>query len=85
MTVPNSAPISREAEIAANGCTPFPTKDAIRILVNATTAPTDRSMPPERMTNVAPTAATPRKALSPTRFTPTRSEPKFGNEIQPTA
>src|SRR5256885_10022943 len=50
---------------------------AIRMLVNATTAPTDRSMPPERITNVAPTAAIPRKALSPNRFTITRSEEKF--------
>ncbi len=34
------------------------------IVVSATTEPTDRSMPPVRMTNVMPTATTSRNALS---------------------
>src|SRR2546428_533162 len=48
--------------------------DAIRVEENATIAPTDRSMPPERMTKVIPTAHRPRKALSVKRLVNTRSE-----------
>src|SRR3954468_12064728 len=55
----------------------------MKILGKATIEPTERSMPPERITKVAPMAATPRKALSPTRFTRTRREPKLENEMQP--
>jgi len=42
--------------------------------VKAITDPMDRSIPPERMTKVMPTAAIPRKALSVSRFDITRVE-----------
>src|SRR5207302_6741164 len=48
--------------------------DAIRVEENATSAPTDRSMPPERLTKVIPTAHRPRKALSVKRLVNTRNE-----------
>ncbi len=44
----------------------------------ATIEPTERSMPPDRITNDSPTAATPTNALSPNRFTITRGVPKLG-------
>ena len=41
---------------------------------SATTAPTERSMPPVRMTKVIPTASTIRYALSTSRFSTTCGE-----------
>lgn len=46
--------------------------------VKAMTEPIDRSMPPEMMTKVMPTAAMPRKALSVKRLPMTRVDRMFG-------
>ncbi|MEZ5722647.1 MAG: hypothetical protein R3D59_14235 [Paracoccaceae bacterium] len=40
----------------------------------AITEPTERSIPPDRMTKVIPTAVSPRKALSVRRLATTRDE-----------
>ena len=61
----------------------WPSACAMRILVKAMTEPTERAIPPEMITKVAPTAATPMNALSPKRLTSTRSDPKFGKKTQP--
>jgi hypothetical protein len=88
--VPKSVPSPRAIAIARSGCSagsvPVPfTSVAIRMLVQAMTAPTDKSIPPERMTNVTPTAATPRNALSETKFRKTRAEKKPSKERHATA
>ena len=46
------------------------------IVERATTDPTERSIPPVRMTKVIPTASTIRKALSKNRFSTTCGEAK---------
>ena len=48
----------------------------MRVPVKATMAPTERSMPPARMTKVIPTAHSPRKELSVKRLRKTRREKK---------
>src|ERR1035437_2998401 len=44
------------------------------MVLNATTDPTDRSMPPDRITKVMPTATMTKKALSISRFKNTCAE-----------
>jgi hypothetical protein len=61
---PNVTPIASASKAAAAGCQPLATSTAVKIDVKPTTAPTDKSMPPEKMTSVRPTAAIPRVALS---------------------
>ena len=46
------------------------------MVVSAITEPTDRSMPPDRITNVMPTATMHRKALSISRLRKTWGEKK---------
>jgi hypothetical protein len=54
-----------------------PASIAAAIMVDrATTAPTDRSMPPVRITKVMPTASTIRYALSTSRLSTTCGEAK---------
>jgi hypothetical protein len=48
-------------------------------VVKPITDPTERSIPPEMMTKVMPTATMPRKALSVRRLATTRVDAKFGN------
>jgi hypothetical protein len=60
--------------IAAYGFQPAASSAAETIVVSAITAPTDRSMPPERITNVMPTATMHRNALSMIRFRNTCGE-----------
>jgi hypothetical protein len=67
-----------EMAIARNGSHPACTSLAIKIPTKAIIDPTERSMPPERITNDSPTAATPTKAMSFSKFTMTRGVPKFG-------
>ncbi|MNI45786.1 hypothetical protein D3C73_1002260 [compost metagenome] len=68
------------ARKAVSGCTPKePTKTATKTLVKAMTEPTERSMPPDRMTKVMPTAAMPKKALSVRRLPITRVDSMLGN------
>ena len=65
MPAPKAAPITSTSGIASSGLTPRgPISMARNTPVKAMTAPTDRSMPPERMTKVMPTATIPKKALS---------------------
>ena len=58
---------------------------ALTIMDSATTAPTERSMPPVRITKVMPTASTIRKVLSMKRFRKTWPERKLGYIPAPTA
>ncbi len=51
--------------------------DAVVMPDSATTAPTERSMPPVRMTKVIPTASTMRNELLMNRLEMTRAERKF--------
>ena len=55
------------------------------MVVNATTEPTDRSMPPDTITNVMPIATISRKALSTSRPSSTCSEknPVYITEPKP--
>jgi hypothetical protein len=49
--------------------------DETRVIdANPITAPTDKSMPPEKITSVSPIAAIPSAALSVKRFTATPAE-----------
>ena len=50
--------------------------------VKAITDPTERSIPPERITNVMPTAIMPKKALSVRMLQITRVEAKPGNWVR---
>ncbi len=55
--------------MAGMGCQSYrSTRVASSTVVNATTAPTERSMPPVRITKVMPVATTSKKALSIRRF-----------------
>jgi hypothetical protein len=75
MNAPRPAPASTASGQASAGCSPRPmTSVAVKIDVHPITAPTERSMPPEKITSVIPTAAMPRNALSAKRFTSTRAE-----------
>ncbi len=77
MNAPKQVPISSTTGTAAAGLQPWrSTSDANTMVVSATTAPTDRSMPPERMTKVMPTATMMRKALSISRLRNTWAEKK---------
>ena len=84
MQAPNTVPITNTSGMAAVGLQPWrSTSDASTIVVNATTEPTDRSMPPDRMTNVMPTATITRKALSISRLRNTCAEKKPGYSTEP--
>ncbi len=52
---------------------------ALSTVVKPITAPTERSMPPEMITKVIPTAVMPRKALSVRKLPSTRVESMAGN------
>ncbi len=71
MSSPSPAPSTRTATITSGAGQPARSVDAVTMVDSATTAPTDRSMPPLRITNVIPTARTTRKALSMNRFATT--------------
>ena len=78
-SVPNPAPAASPIAMAASGWSPAcSTSAATSTLVKAMTEPIERSIPPERITKVAPIAATPRNALSTSRFRATAHEAKFG-------
>jgi hypothetical protein len=75
MPVPKSAPTASTAGTAMTpGSRHFSKASASRTLTRPTTAPTDRSIPPERITKVSPMAAMPRKELSEKKLSRTRSE-----------
>ena len=60
---PRHDPVSSTTGIAAAAGQPAAISFAAIIVESATTAPTDRSMPPVRITNVMPTASTTRWEL----------------------
>ena len=65
MKAPKSVPTAIEITTATKGCMPNPvTSSAIRTPTKAIIDPTERSIPPDRMTNVMPTAVMIRNALS---------------------
>src|SRR5258705_7604312 len=65
MANPNPEPTaSTTGSTTYGGHAPPCSIDAAIIVVNATTDPTDRSIPPDRITNVMPTATTSRNPLS---------------------
>jgi hypothetical protein len=77
MNAPKAVPIAAPAESprpgSTRGCS---TSEADTIVVSAITEPTERSMPPERITKVMPTATMIRKALSISRLRNTCAEKK---------
>ena len=80
MAAPKAVEMASTAQKAIIGLTPrLPTMTATKTLVNAITEPIDRSMPPDRITKVMPTAAMPRKALSVSRLPITRVDSMLGN------
>ena len=77
MNAPNAVPISSTSGMATMGFHPrCSTNAASTMVVSATTEPTERSMPPDRITNVMPTATMMRKALSISRLRKTWAEKK---------
>jgi hypothetical protein len=89
MTRPTSRPsvevATRTTRMMATGGHPARASDAAIMVESATTEPTERSMPPVRMTNVMPTASTMRKALSTNRFAMTCPEAKPRYWLAPAA
>ena len=73
-SAPNAAPVASTSAIAAYGFQPALSSEATNMVVSAMTAPTDRSMPPDRITNVIPTATMHRNELSITRLRNTCGE-----------
>ena len=69
-------PTSSTAATLASADHPASSVRAAIIVESATTEPTDRSIPPVRITNVMPTASTIRNALSTNRFSTTCGEAK---------
>ena len=75
MVKPSSAPQRRQIKITIRGgISVRASRLALKTPVNATRDPTERSIPPEIITKVMPTAIMPTKALSIKRFTKTRRE-----------
>ncbi|MNF75848.1 hypothetical protein D3C84_579340 [compost metagenome] len=80
---PKPAPSTSTRGMASSGLTPrSPMSLASSTPVKAMTAPTERSMPPERMTKVMPTATMPRKALSVSMLQMMRVDMKAGKEAR---
>ncbi|MCY1312678.1 hypothetical protein D9M70_631210 [compost metagenome] len=77
MKAPKAVPMSSTSGIATAGLQPrCSTSAASTMVLSATTEPTERSMPPERITKVMPTATMIRKALSISRLRNTWDEKK---------
>ena len=83
MKAPKAQPITSTSGKAISGDIPQkPIALARKTPVKAIADPTERSMPPERITNVMPTAIMPRKALSVRILQMTRVEAKPGNWVR---
>ena len=83
INAPKAQPITSTSGKAASGEIPQkPIALARKTPVKAITDPTDRSIPPERITKVMPTAMIPRKALSVRILQITRVEAKPGNCVR---
>ena len=59
LSVPNAVPMINARSIASPAGMPPLIKEAQKAVVSASTEPTDRSMPPVRMTHVIPNAIKP--------------------------
>ena len=81
ITSPESRPIPDPTRstmrITSIGGQPALPRDAAIIVDSATTEPTDRSIPPVRITKVMPTASTMRNALSTNRLSTTWPDAKL--------
>ncbi len=83
INAPKAQPITSTSGKATSGEIPQkPIALARKTPVKAITDPTDRSIPPERITKVMPTAMIPRKALSVRILQITRVEAKPGNWVR---
>ena len=83
INAPKAQPITSTSGNATSGDIPQkPIALARKTPVKAITDPTDRSIPPERITKVMPTAMIPRKALSVRILQITRVEAKPGNCVR---
>ena len=83
INAPKAQPITSTSGKATSGDIPQkPIALARKTPVKAITDPTDRSIPPERITKVMPTAMIPRKALSVRILQITRVEAKPGNWVR---
>ena len=71
MARPSVTPTSSTSAITGTGLHPAASSFAASTPDSATTEPTERSMPPVRITKVIPTASTMRKALSTNRLSTT--------------
>ncbi len=58
LTVPHSAAAASAPSAASAGSMPMRSRSAVTTVLSATMDPTERSMPPETMTIVIPSAAT---------------------------
>ncbi len=74
---PMSEPTSTTSGITTPAGTPARSRYAAVTPDSASTEPTERSMPPVRMTNVIPTASTMRNALLMNRFASTPTDRKL--------
>jgi hypothetical protein len=78
MSRPKVVPVSSTRAITTEGFHPASRSAAAIIIERATTDPTERSIPPVRMTKVMPTASTIRKVLSMRRLRKTCPDRKPG-------
>ena len=76
MRRPSPLPMASTRRMTSTRGQPLFSPAAATIVDSATTDPTERSMPPVRMTKVIPTASTMRKALSMKRLAKTCPEAK---------
>ena len=76
MSSPSRVPVASTAAMDRYGGQPSCSVLAAIIVDSATTEPTERSMPPVRITKVMPTASTIRNALSMSRLSSTWGSPK---------
>lgn len=83
INAPKAQPITNTSGNASSGERPkSPITFARNTPVKAITEPTERSIPPERITKVMPTAIIPRKALSVRILQITLVEAKPGNWVR---
>src|SRR5690606_6840147 len=86
MAAPNPVPSSRTNGKTARGCQLYCEINTLQITpVSAITAPTDKSIPPDKITKVMPTAAIIKNALSLSKLKNTRELPKPSNCTEPMA
>jgi hypothetical protein len=84
MHIPIKVPAPIAISIAKPGATPdISVSEEIIIVVRATTEPTERSMPPDRITRLIPVADTSKNDLSINRLRKVCKEKKPRNDMEP--